>query len=136
MDLSSISASLQSIQGQSGGNFASSMVDLAKQGASIGQDFTNTLQSKIGANNSLLDLSVNKPVTNASSFQKIGAQFLENANQTVLQSEIEQRKFLVGESSIQQVAIATKEAELTLSLTANIAQKLQEAYKTIVQIQV
>lgn len=125
---------LKGIQNQDASLMTSGITGAAQQGASLGKAFSDSISSLTGPSSGTYIPNKGVP-TGSNAFSEMTFGFLDGANQTILKSEIEQRKILAGESNnIQGAIVKMNEASLITSLSVSIGNKLQECYKTIIQL--
>ena len=125
---------LQGMQTQDASLMTNGITGAAQQGANLGKAFSDSISS-LSSPSSGTYVSNKGVLIGNDAFSKMTSGLLDGANKTILESEIEQRKILAGESdNIQGAIIKMNEASLITSLSVSIGNKLQECYKAIIQI--
>ena len=93
------------------------------------------LISKVQSGNIIKADNTTKNVSNVD-FKELLVNALEEVNQDQLYAEEMDQKFMLGEvSNIHDVMIASQKAELSLSFAVEVRNKVLEAYKEIMRIQ-
>ncbi|MCH4888716.1 flagellar hook-basal body complex protein FliE [Acidaminobacter sp. JC074] len=93
------------------------------------------LISKVQSGNIIKADNTTKNVSNVD-FKELLVNALEEVNKDQLYAEEMDQKFMLGEvSNIHDVMIASQKAELSLSFAVEVRNKVLEAYKEIMRIQ-
>ncbi len=95
--------------------------------------------SKIGGYKNLIDLNDNKPVNakDKNNFSSLLNDALKQVNQLQIDSEEYKNMLTVGEvDNLHDVTIAAEKANVSLQITMSIRNKVVEAYKEIMRIQI
>ncbi|BFH63871.1 MULTISPECIES: flagellar hook-basal body complex protein FliE [Paenibacillus] len=87
----------------------------------------------------LQESSQNTTATPAESFSKFGSYLADAINQVAAQEQASKEmsnKFMLGQVDVDQVMISTQKALLSLQLTAQVRNKVIEAYQEIMRTQI
>lgn len=116
------------------------LTNVAQEGIEFGDSLSNAL-SRVnqGQGERLSGMSAeakNLKLGYNDSIQSLGSRFLETANNSIQKAQLENARVVVGESdNIHQSILQMHESNAYLNLTIAVGNKLQEFYKTMMQIQ-